>query len=124
LVLRQKWHSIFDRLHHLRFRLANAYSTDCVTIEADLHQHPRALFPQSCVTASLHNPEYRLAVRPWLVAAFLRPTQRAFDCSADFFGACGMRRTIVEHHCDVRPKHALNFHRLFRSEEEQCAIEM
>src|SRR3954469_17041158 len=55
LIRGKKGFSDFNRLHHLWFRLADAYSTDRVTVKFQIDQSFRAFFAQTGIRTALHD---------------------------------------------------------------------
>src|SRR5258706_1324434 len=115
---------MLHRHHHFRLRLANAYSTNGVSIELHPHEGLGAFLAQRGVVATLNNSENLLAIGSRLFTAFLRPANRPIDGRVNLLWRARVRRTIVEDHGNVRSEQALNLHGFPGSEEEQRSIEV
>src|SRR5436190_1276639 len=123
-VLWQKRLRVFDRLHHFRLWLADAHAADGVSIKTHADNCVGALFTDIGMATALNDAEHELAFGTGLLAAFAGPADSAFDGGAHVAASRGMRRAIIEDHCDVRPENTLDFHRLLRPKKKEGAVQM
>ena len=75
--------------------------------------------------AALYNAKHGLALLiPKGDLAALRPADRHFHGSFDFFGLCRQGDAFIKLHLDIRSQQALNFDGAFRRHVMQAAIQM
>ena len=107
------------------FGFAHRQPADGDAVKADVHQAVQRLLAQVAVQVALHNAEQRVGVFQVVegAARTLGPAQ----AHAHRLGGGGVvnlaRRAFVEDHHDVRVQHLLDFHRLFRRQEQLVAVD-